>query len=59
MTEQEYIDATDIEKVRSAKEALQRIVPANSSVVNPIDYDTVMKIIYAWEHKLYKTIKIR
>ena len=56
MTEQEYIDATDLAKVRNMKTILLDITQANSSVIIPADYATVYRIISKWEDDLVKNL---
>lgn len=52
MTEQEYIDATDLAKLRIADTIIRDVLPANSSVVDKESHRTVCRIIQQWTDRL-------
>lgn len=58
MTEQEYIDASDLQKVRIANQLLRQIHPVNSSIIDPQHFRKVILILQKWEDDLYKILKV-
>jgi hypothetical protein len=54
MTEQQYIDTTDLQRVR--KNILREILPPNSKVVSQEDHNEVMRILSKWNDDLYEAI---
>lgn len=59
MTEQEYIDVSDLAKLRSAKAILSDITPANSKVIDLYDFSTIMEHLAIWEIELSEKINIK
>lgn len=57
MTEQEYIDATDLAKVRMIRAILRDIVAENSAVIHPDAYREVSRIVAKWEQDLFNVMK--
>lgn len=58
MKEQEYINVSDLAKIRSAISVLRNIIPASSKVINKNDFAKVMDRLYKWEQKLSSKIII-
>lgn len=58
MTEREYIDATDLAKVRSAIAVLRQILPENSTVITRPEYGEVMPVLYHWQDQLEALAKV-
>lgn len=58
MDEQEYINVQELTSIRSAKEILKDIVPANSKIISCDEFISVVQVLSKWESKLYKLIKI-
>lgn len=58
MTEQEYIDATDLANIRAAKEILRQVLPANSKILNGYEHVKVMRILQTWEDDLHNHINV-
>jgi hypothetical protein len=59
MTEQEYINVTDLENTRSAKVALLDIEPGSSPVVDKREWKKIIQILSKWESDLGKVIQIK
>ncbi len=59
VTEQEYIDLTDLTKVRNAKKILSDITPENSTVITKEDWQKIMTALWKWEKALLMGIKIK
>jgi hypothetical protein len=57
MTEQEYIDATDLAKVVAVIKILGEITPSNSSVIPVQQYRDVMATVKRWEMDLFTKIQ--
>ena len=58
MTEQEYIDVSDLQKIDAARRLLRRIVPENSSVVKRGELAVVYRQLNDWADKLYAKIEV-
>lgn len=58
MTEQEYINATDLQKIRAAKNLLIEVFPINSTIIDLHEMSDIIVILSRWEEGLYKKIKI-
>jgi small-conductance mechanosensitive channel len=56
MTEQEYINATDLAKLRSALNILKEIVPENSTIIPTEEFKKVRAEIFHWEIAITKNI---
>jgi hypothetical protein len=59
MTEQEYIDATDLQKVRMIKDILLDITSEISNVITEEEMDIVYPVISIWEQKLTESIEVK
>lgn len=57
--EQEYIDISDLTKLRAASALLKDICPANSQVIDATDMENIQIKLYGWIDKLYGKIKIK
>ena len=57
MTEREYIDATDLGKIRSTISAMQNIVPENMSKSNAKKLRKAYGLIYDIQDSLFKKVK--
>lgn len=58
MTEKEYIDASDLGKVKCLFSTLKNITPDMSDVINSKDYQKVMKQICIWQEELFIRSKV-
>lgn len=58
LTEQEYIDITDYQKVRSVIQVLSQITPA-SSVISEKDFAIVMRMLDKWYYELKEKFEIK
>jgi len=58
MTEQEYIDTTDLHKVRMIKDILMDITIENSNSMTEEEMDIVYPIIDKWEQRLTNAIEV-
>lgn len=58
MTEQEYIDVSDLTNVRAMRAILHDIVAENSSVIPQEEYQTVGKLLSRWAEKLHERIHV-
>lgn len=58
MTEQEYINATDFDKVMCARTILEKIIPENSKVITKKEKVDLFKILNKWMYELSETLKI-
>jgi hypothetical protein len=56
--EQEYINISDLVRLRVAVGVLREIIPENSTVINYSDFKEIMKILKDWESSLGKEIII-
>lgn len=56
MTEQEYCDLRDLQRIESAMSILGDVIPHNSSVVKEKDYRMIGQILSNWKDKLYELI---
>lgn len=54
MREQDYIDLTDLGKLRSALSVLQQIIPENSSVIDGEGFYTITSQLNRWVDALYE-----
>lgn len=59
MTEQEYIDTTDMQRLRDAQSILSNIVPENSKVIDPVEYRFVFNTIRSWCRQLENNISTK
>ena len=57
MTEEEYCDVRDLQKIESARNILRDIIPEISSVVDLDRYVFIVKTLKEWETALYSRIK--
>lgn len=58
MTEQEYIDLSDAEKVKVARDLIKDIVPKSSSVISEEDHEAVLHKLYYWWNELHSKFNI-
>ena len=59
MTEQEYVDSTDLVKIVIMKNLMHDITPENSKAIDPDEHKEVMVKLCEWERKLRHQIKVR
>jgi hypothetical protein len=59
MTEQEYIDAQELEQSRTLVAILTKICPKNSSVIPVEEHKEVLQKVHSWMDKLSAEIKIK
>lgn len=53
MTEEEYIIATDLAKVRIARSAISDVMPLSNGVIQEGEWRHVMQILGKWADALY------
>jgi hypothetical protein len=58
MTEQEWTDVSDRERISIAIEVLRVIIPEDSKVIDIIRHTEILKDLSAWREKLREEIKI-
>ena len=56
MTEQEYIEVSDLARIRNIQSIMRDIVPDCGDIIGKDAYQTIGSILYDWESRL--TIKI-
>jgi hypothetical protein len=56
MTEQEYINVSELKSITLAMKCLREIVPGNSEVVNREKLQGIFKQLSEWQEKLFETI---
>ncbi|MEE9384334.1 MAG: hypothetical protein V3V08_13100 [Nannocystaceae bacterium] len=55
MKERDYINATDLAKVRAAESILRDLLPSISiDAITDEDYEQVMKTLYEWRTALFE-----
>lgn len=59
MEEQDYINSTDLAKIRIAKQIIADIIPQNSDVIGIREYQGVLEVLSSWETQYYKKIIIK
>lgn len=52
MTEKEYINVSDLNRLRQACTILATIIPANSDVIVKEDFQEIMSKLQDWEQEL-------
>jgi hypothetical protein len=57
MTEREYIDATNLAKVRCALACLREIINLDVSTIPPSEHGLVMRTVCDWEERLTEKVK--
>ena len=58
MKERDYINATDLAKVRAAESILRDLLPTISiDAITDEDYGQVMKTLYKWRTALFEAIQ--
>ena len=58
MKEQEYIDVSDLCRVRMAIKILVEICPANSAVIPAVIHGDILSRLSIWEEQLATTVDI-
>ena len=60
MTEQDYIKVKALGTITAAINTLRDLVPANlEDVITKEEYSKVIPILYDWQERLFKDIKIQ
>lgn len=59
MTEQEYINVCDLQRITDAKNILRDVLPETSNIITSEDKAIVFKILNKWQDELFKAIKIK
>jgi hypothetical protein len=60
MTEQDYIKVKALGTITAAINTLRDLVPANlEDVITKEEYSKVIPILYDWQERLFKDIKIK
>ena len=58
MTEQDYINVSELRTIRIAIQILPDIVPENSNVISKKKFKKVLNQLYEWEAALYLLVAI-
>lgn len=58
MTEQEYVDLSDLQRVRIAIKVLSEIVTENSKIIKEKDYKEVVSKICDWADELSNQVQV-
>lgn len=58
MDEKDYINATDLQKLKIAYEVLKDIVPTNSPVINSAEHQDILRTMFYWKQELFKLLII-
>lgn len=58
MTEKEYINVGDLEKVRAARRLLNDIVAESSDIIDGEKKGAIERQLYFWEEKLSASIEV-
>ncbi len=56
MDEKDYINATDLQKLKIAYEVLKDIVPTNSPVINSAEHQDILRTMFYWKQELFKLL---
>ena len=59
MSEQEYINTTNLAKVRCALAVLRTIIPQDKGPITTRGYSNAVKKVAAWEEKLSSKVKTK
>lgn len=59
MTEKEYINTSDLARIRAIMATIRNIIPENSDIVKRKDYNTVCHHLYKWEQELSKKVNVQ
>lgn len=59
MKEQEYINVSDLTRIRSMIIVGRNIIPENNKVIDKNDFAEIMDRLYTWEQKLSSKIEIK
>jgi hypothetical protein len=58
MKEQDYINVSDLTRIREIKHLMQNIIPENSEVILRLDYENMSNLLHKWDVEICKRIKI-
>jgi len=58
MKEKEYINVSDLARIRAINAIIRLIIPKNSSVIKIRDYNKVTSLLYEWEDQISRAIKV-
>lgn len=58
MNEREYIDATDLSKVRMIQATLRDICTDNSECIDNKEYASVIDLVWQWSQRLEKAVVV-
>ena len=59
MTEQEYIDLSDLQRLKSARAILNNIMPSISKIIDEKSFREVRKILWDFQEKLTDEVSIK
>lgn len=58
MSEQEYINVSDLARVTSVIKVIGDIVPETSNTIEEEDYRGMLSKLYEWQNELFKTVSV-
>lgn len=59
MSEQEYVDLSDLNRLRHARKILSDIIPENSTIIEEEPFREVMKTLWKLQENLTDEISIK
>lgn len=59
MKERDYINVRELSNVLAMTKLLRDITQANSEVITEEQYKTVGEILFQWQIKLFKKVKVK
>lgn len=59
ITEQQYIDTTNLAKVRCALAVVRQVIAQNDGHIRPEEYGQVAGILSMWEERLAEIVKTK
>lgn len=59
MTEQEYIDVSDLRCIMNAISCLKEICPESSKIIRKKEYDNIRFTLSKWQQKLLDSVNIK
>ena len=58
MTEQEYINVSELKLLTSALNTLGEITPKNSNIISPDDFGKIIHELTRWRDKYFNVIQV-
>lgn len=59
MTELEYCQLTDLQRIRDARKILSEIIPENNELIFKEEHAQLMVTLYGWDKRFDKVIKTK